>query len=276
MKKNVLIHYHIFKNAGSTIDWILRKNFGKDALTLDESDPDGHITIETMLEFLQDHPNAKSFSSHQLRFPVPQNQNYYFLPIVFIRHPIDRIFSIYHFLHNSHDVNELNDILNAKNSSLKDFVEFNLKFNPKRMRDNQLKFLARRGKIRLYSIHYLFRAFRTIKNCTVLGIVERMDESLVLAEEILQNYFPDIDLAYISQNVRNKNSSLEKRLEEGKTEIGETLMNQLITINKLDFSLYKKANTQLNLRIAKINNFNQKLNDFQKRCSELADRSSNY
>lgn len=271
----MLIHYHIFKNAGSTIDWILQKNFGKDALKLDESNPDGHIKPQTMLEFLHEHPSPKSFSSHQLRFPTPQNQDYRFLPIVFIRHPIDRIFSIYHFLHHNPDVNELNDILKANNSTLKDFVQFNLKSNPKRMRDNQLKFLARRGKIRLYGKHYLFRAYRTIKKCTVLGIVERMDDSLVLAEEILQNYFPEIDLAYVAQNIRTRNPSLEKRIEEGKDEIGETLMNKLITINKWDFSLYKYANNELNLRIANINNFYQKLNDFKKRCNELSDKSSN-
>lgn len=40
---NVVVHYHIFKNAGSIVDWILKKNFGELARKFDGPDPEGTV-----------------------------------------------------------------------------------------------------------------------------------------------------------------------------------------------------------------------------------------
>jgi hypothetical protein len=49
-----------------------------------------------MEEFILDHPHGAAFSSHQVVPPLPARQ-LQVLPIVFLRHPIDRAYSAYLF-----------------------------------------------------------------------------------------------------------------------------------------------------------------------------------
>ena len=50
-----------------------------------------------------------------------------------------------------------------------------------------------------------------VDKCQILGIVDRFDESLVIAEQMLKPYFPDIDISYIQQNVSlDRRGNLEK------------------------------------------------------------------
>ena len=56
--RSVIIHNHLFKNAGSSFDWVLQKNFGDDFVD--------HREDQEMIEgakylgpFLQKHKNIK-------------------------------------------------------------------------------------------------------------------------------------------------------------------------------------------------------------------------
>lgn len=269
MKNPVCLNYHILKNAGKTIDWILEKNFGKDALKFDDiMKPRCTLSTEQMLQFLANHHNAKSISSHQLRFPVPRHPDFQFLAMAFFRHPIDRAYSIYSFM--KRDTRDDHYILKAKSSTLKQFIQFNLESDYKVMRNFQVRFLSRQDNMADIDIHDLYRAYGSLKQCTVFGIVERMDESLVLGEELLRNYFPELDMSYITQNIsHDRNGTLNERLEKGRLEIGSELMDRLIESNNLDFLLYDYASKKLDELMNNINNFNNKLSDFKKRCQEL-------
>jgi hypothetical protein len=274
MKRPLCLHYHIFKNAGTTFDWILERNFGSDALQFDDiANIDTWLSVEQLLEFVANHNHAESISSHQLNvFPVIEHPEIQFLSIVFIRHPIDRALSICRYM--KRDIRGDYRILKAKSSTLKQYILFNLELEGKisPMRNFQVRFLCR-PDVPVYSglyIHDLQRAYDHLNLFTVFGIVERMNESLVLAEEILRNYFPQMDLSYIKQNVSSDaNDTLNERLEKTRLEIGSGLMDQLIESNNLDFQLYDYASKKLDELINNVNNFNNKLTDFNKRCQEL-------
>jgi Sulfotransferase family len=271
LKRPLCIHYHIFKNAGTTFDWILERNFRQDALKFDEmTNPDAPLSAEQLLEFLANHDHAKSISSHQLAFSVIEHPEIQFLSIVFLRHPIDRALSICSFM--KRDPRDDYRWIKAKSSTLKQFIQFNLESDYKEMRNFQIRFLCRRDNPEhsgMY-VHNLYRAYEYLKHFTVFGIVERMDESLVLAEDILRNYFPQMDLSYIMQNVSpDKTGTLSERLEKARVEIGCELMDHLIEANKLDLQLYDHASKKLDELINNDNNFNNKLTDLKKRCLAL-------
>jgi len=79
-----------------------------------------------------------------------------------------------------------------------------------------------------------------------MGVVERIDESLVIAEEELRQYFDKIDLSYIKQNISpERNGNLDERLVQGRSDIGNTLMDDLIQKNKLDSLLHEFAHEEL-------------------------------
>lgn len=269
----VIIHFHLFKNAGSTVDWILRKNFKADAVKIDDKQRPWNVyPAKKILEILEEYPNAKSLSSHQIRFPLPHSVAHLLIPIVFVRQPIDRIVSVYTFIRKE----ERNDeyYSQAKKLGLQEFVKFNLERKEyNQMKNPQLRYLSQEIKVPNPPLR-LAKAIENITACKVLGVVDRIDESLVIAEEILKPFFPDIDMAYISQNVSaGRARTLSERLEYARKEIGEELWAKLNRRNDLDMQVYIAANREMNSRIKNIDRFEDKLFNFKNRCNELEKKS---
>lgn len=266
--RNIIIHYHIFKNAGTTFDWTLEKNFGNKALKFDKYDePLATMMPHDLLIFLENHVDAISVSSHQLRFPIPCHSNFRFLPIIFFRNPLDRAFSIYSFYKRDSRKIEIVDI--AKRSTFKQFIQYNLDSNSPYMNNFQTRFITKQDNFSFVDISDMFQAFTILNQLAIFGIVERMDESLVLYELELQKHFP-IDLSYIAQNVsKDRYGSLNERIEYTRTEIGDELFDKLIDCNHLDFQLYEYVNKRLDAMIDEVNDFHSKLIDFKQRCARL-------
>jgi hypothetical protein len=270
MLNSVIIHFHIFKNAGTTVDWILHKNFGKDSIKFDDKDNPANIyTQDKILDVIKKYPNAKSVSSHQIRFPLPKSSNEILIPIIFVRHSIDRAFSLYTFAKRDNRDTGFNQV--AKSSTLQEFIRFNLENkNENHMKNPQTRWLSQEIKEFNPPLR-LARAIENITSCSILGIVDRMDESLVVAEEVLKPYFPNIDMSYVSQNVsKERASTLEERLDKAREEIGKELWNRLVKRNEQDMQVYTNANNELDNRIRSINKFEEKLTDFRQRCKALS------
>lgn len=265
----VCLHFHIFKNGGSTLEWIFNKNFPKHVLSIDGKSPEDILSIDKILEYLKKHPKTKAISSHQIRFPVPKDSKFHLIPILFIRHPIDRAFSIYSFKKKEND-NSIGTI-KARNLNLKDFIKWNLELRGYMVMKNfQTLFLVGKGVRGLPTQEDFQVACDQINSCDVIGVVDRMDESLVVAEEILKNYFRDIDLSYVPQNVsKDRKGDMMNRIESGKQQIGEEIMNSLIEQNQFDMMLYENSNKSLDKRISKIQDFDKKLDEFRNRCRQI-------
>ena len=93
----VLLHYHIFKNAGSTIEDILDHSFGDRFATLETPVEGGIVSNSDLIAFLDAHPHVCAFSSHQIRYPMPLAPGYLFFDICFLRDPLDRLRSFYDY-----------------------------------------------------------------------------------------------------------------------------------------------------------------------------------
>ena len=94
--RSVIIHYHLFKNAGSSVDAILRHNFGDGWVEIEG--PDGKkLTSEMMADYITANPDKVAISSHTAEICLPKIDNVNIIPIFFFRHPIDRIQSAYEF-----------------------------------------------------------------------------------------------------------------------------------------------------------------------------------
>ncbi|MFV2064622.1 MAG: hypothetical protein ACC726_14100, partial [Chloroflexota bacterium] len=99
--RHVVIHYHIFKNAGTSVDRALRTHFGSTWTTLEagdrQRDPSGHLSPERIRRFLDEHRTVQALSSHTADLPPPSVEGLQLHPIIMLRHPLDRIRSIYDF-----------------------------------------------------------------------------------------------------------------------------------------------------------------------------------
>lgn len=110
-----------------------------------------------------------------------------------------------------------------------------------------------------------------LKSIEILGVVERFDETMVLAEEHLRPLYPNIDLADIPANVTPRDQralSLDSR-ESFRAALGEELFHNIMERSALDFELVAEANLEMDRRIAQVENFQQKLQLFQDRCRKL-------
>ena len=91
----ILFHYHIFKNAGTSIDQMLMESFGAAFTTFESRKLFPDLDPDALRHFLAERPQIGAVSSHMPRrflFGPPC------LPIVLLRHPIDRARSAFQFL----------------------------------------------------------------------------------------------------------------------------------------------------------------------------------
>jgi len=271
-KYPVCLHFHIYKNAGSTVDYILKKNFSTNAILLDTGKPRGILPFKTVFHrFKKHHPNVKSFSSHQLRFPIRKNSGFNFLPMVFIRHPIDRAFSI--FSYDKSQKNIKGDLGVEMARKLPALEYFKWAINQEEhytIKNFQVRFLSSKPPRVKAKTQDLEIAIERLKECNVVGVVDRMDESLLYAEENLREWFSEIDFSYLEQNIsKAREVKLNDRLEKLKAKIGNKTYSELEDANKLDFKLYFKANKILDKKLKSVENFEEKMLDFKKRCKKL-------
>jgi len=265
--KTVLINFHMVKNAGGTIEGILEKNFRKEfAMTKYGTKMRKIIPTNALIEYFSSNPEIKAFSSHAIRPPLQNTTDLQFFSILSIRHPIDRAVSIYHFTKRSKLKGEYS--IQAKKSSLREFIDWNLKNEKHFLLDSQFRLF--RNTSNFLHIKKLTSVENQIRNCLFLVIVDRFDESMVVAEENLKQYFKNLDFSYIKRHVRKeREESISDRLKTATEEIGEKIMQDLIDKNKKDLKIYNISNDVLDSRIQKISNFEDKVDDFKRRCVNM-------
>lgn len=269
-QRNIILHCHITKNAGTTFDWVLKRNFKKDGF-LKKDLKKTHIFPPQELEaLLMQDSNLKVFTTEQMSLPHMIDydyKNFKLLPIAFLRNPVDRVASLYNQLRKPHEPTPTSKA--AKESTLKEFVEYAIAHN------NATKHVTN-GQTWILSglTGSLTKARATVDKCLFVGIVERPIESYVVLEEKLKPYFPDIDLAYVRRNVssQRKDEGVKKRLEKMKQEIGDKLFEDLNARNKNDFELRRYAVAKLENELGNIPDLDAKLRNFEKRNRELETR----
>ncbi len=94
--RRVICHYHIFKNSGTSFDELLKKNYGGKFFTFDGPFPFFKISQDELARVIRN-TGSLAYSCHQLTLPVPAALECEVLPVVFVRHPMLRIRSVYQF-----------------------------------------------------------------------------------------------------------------------------------------------------------------------------------
>ena len=95
-KRPVIVHFHLFKNAGTSVDKILQENFGERWIEI-EGPNNRKLDPEDLIAFIRDNPQYDAISSHTAVVTVQEYEDIEIIPIFLLRHPIDRIRSAYDF-----------------------------------------------------------------------------------------------------------------------------------------------------------------------------------
>ena len=264
MTTKVLVHHHIFKNAGSTVDFSLEKIFKSDFRILDG------VPFDEIYKILTENKSIKAISSHHFHSHQFVLEGFEFLDIIFLRHPLDRFRSIYDFYKRAEQIDDpLAKIAQLMQPS--DFFGYLVEYFPNQINNAQVNILANNGNYsKPPSINDYNKAIVKIENIALPGVVDWFDESIVTAEYFLRPCLGVLDWSYIVQNKTSGTAdTIETRLDNFREECGSKLYNHLVAVNELDISLYEYAKTELLRRINYVPNFERKLADFKIKCLQM-------
>jgi len=263
---HVILHHHIFKNAGSTLDYSLAKQFpGKLMHLEDDGNP---IVPEILIKFLDANPRVKVISSHnfggQSFEPYLWSRSIWASHYAMVRRPLDRLVSIYKFFRREpcHDLGRL-----AGELDLQRFLWSLIERYPHMVDNTQVTTLANDN----YYGHCigdddLQRAWARYRAFALCAPMERYDEAMVTLEyNNAPNFDEGLDLAYVPQNVSDPIPGEDKlrRL------IGSELHDWLVRFSELDERLWQFASDELDRRITMVPQFAKRLADFRERCAKL-------
>ncbi len=199
-ERTVVLHYHLFKNGGTSIDSILRANFGEAWITKEFSTA-GDDNSKEVADWIQSEPYAVAFSSHTMVGPIPKIPGVRILSLVNLRDPVSRIYSAYRF-EREQKVETFGAIL-ARHTTFEGYVRCRLALpHDRQCRDFQTGRLATASKGQGSELD---RASRGLEQFDIVGRVEQFDETLNLMHEMLAHYFPDIQVENLHHNKSNQN-----------------------------------------------------------------------
>jgi len=232
----VLVHFHIFKNAGTSVDAALARYFGDAWCPFEGRHAHDIQTGEQLAGFLKDRPDVRAVSSHLARPPLPYANVF---PIVFLRHPLLRAKSVYEFT-------KKDDSQPFRNGALGTFSDY-LKWVVRGedgsvvVRNYQVIHLSRasfcaEGILRAAAnADNLLEAVRLVSSWPAIGIVERYADSIRLFEQKYKEYFPGLSLGVMHENRSGSPNTIQSIVGE----VGAKLVEEFYSVNRLDFALYR-------------------------------------
>ena len=208
-----------------------------------------------IVEFLEDCPkHVKVISGHHIRPLSSSNtQKYGLVYSTFIRHPIERIISLYHYekKHSS----QRPDSYGENHCSQKPFDEY---VEIRMTEDNAL------SNWQVYDLTGGFSADLAIdllNDFLFIGVVEEFDKSLLLLGDIMlkRKILRSFYTGYIRLNTASA-SELER------ADLSSAMLERLLTMNQEDLKLFNYARHKLNLELENIKHLKLKQCSHYIRC----------
>lgn len=246
-----LIHYHIFKNAGTSFEWALQQVLDRRYRSFDSSTPRGLVAHQDIVAFSAENPEVVAISSHQAAPPAPEIAGRSVLTSILIRDPIARIRSIYVFEREQEAPTP--GSLKAKEFSFRDYVEWRLKTSPSMLCNYQVHFCTRTAErpAPTPDEERLKLAIAHLDQMDIVGTVARYNEWIALAENILASAFSGLTLPSAHRNATNRAALPETAIfDQLVNELGEGTAHRLVENNQLDMCLYQVADALLTRRLA--------------------------
>lgn len=266
----VLVHYHIFKNAGTTIEYILRRTLGRRCVAIHGPDQSGVLSPSEVGEYLAKNPDVVAITSHHIRYPKPILANSVVFDICFLRDPLPRFYSYYRYLRQVTPNDGMTELA-AKLEASK-FFELLIDEHPNVVNNPQLVFVANAGEYtRPPDPTDLARAAEIVRTMAVPGVIDIFDRSLIAAEYFLRPAFPELPLHYITLNAAENQveGKCPPTIGEFRAKLGVKVVTKLRELNRLDEKLVALARAEVNRRFRLVPNLENRIKDFNARCKRL-------
>lgn len=229
--RTIILHYHLFKNAGTSLDKILQDSFPGRWVTR-EFPPQGGNNTDMVEDWIRSEPDAVVFSSHTMLGPLPRIDGVRIISVLFLRDPIARIRSAYRF--------ERNQQLDAPGPNLAKSTDFGgyVRTRLSRPGDRQCRNFHTH---RLASMvpgpgPELDRAMQAMDQIDVIGLIEDFDGSMERLKGAVTPSYPSFNYTSVRANVSKPGIS---------TQADDPKLTALLQQNNSDdLALLKAARSQ--------------------------------
>jgi hypothetical protein len=264
----LIVHYHIFKNGGSTIASILEREFGTAFATVHGPDDVSVLDQTSLADFFSNNAAIQAVSSHHLRYPKPVLPNTVIFDCCFLRNPLDRLQSVYSYFQRIDADDPLCRL--ARQEHARTFFKKLIDTAPHLVSNVQVTMLAQGGAFtRPVDTPDVEAAADVVGKMAIPGLVEKFDESLVAAEYFLKPAFPRLRLYYRPQNVsRPLGANGMDRQEWLRHSWGSDLYATLVQLNQCDLELCRRAEGEITRRFGLVPAGEQRLAEFRARCPQ--------
>jgi len=203
-ERTIILHYHLFKNAGTSVDAILKRNFGDKWVTR-EFPPMGENNTALVEEWIRETPEAVAYSSHTMMGPIPQLEGVRVISFMLLRDPIERIKSAYRF-----ERTQQADSWGAQLAKKHDFEGY-VRARLARSGDRQCRNfqIARLASLVPGPGSELERAQRALGSLTVVGRVEAFDEVMARLAAELADVYPGFRYQAVKANTSSGKEPVE-------------------------------------------------------------------
>lgn len=210
LMRTIVLHYHLFKNAGTSLDKILQKNFGSRWVTREFSSGRGDNSA-AVAEWIEEEPEAVAFSSHTAMGPLPKVDGVKIVSVMLLRDPLERLRSAYRF-ERTQEADTWGARL-AKEFAFDGYIRARLTHPADRQCRNFQTW--RLAAMRPGDAPLLERAkLAAAEDITVLGLVDRFDEAVAKLAEVLRPDFPDFTWETLRANTSKKTGATEHFMAE--------------------------------------------------------------
>ena len=245
--RTVICHYHIFKTAGTSVETLLKRNYGDGHISFDGPTSASTVDRSQLTEVIRAHPSAHSFSSHQISLPTPKPSDITVLPLVMIRHPLLRIRSA--FLHEMRDqsVDNPADVMEGFDAWFGELASghpnqlqiCNLQTNLLCRKPDQPPRGRNEGGRPLYD---LSMAMKNLDAVELLGRVGHFDQDIARFPSLIAARGLPFRIEHpVSENVGSPDFSLstEDQLNNFRAQVAAETWDRLLWFNEQDLTLWE-------------------------------------
>ncbi|MCR9062160.1 MAG: sulfotransferase family protein [Rhodobacteraceae bacterium] len=199
MDRTIILHYHLFKNAGTSLDAILKQNFGDKWATREFPSAGGNNT-SLVEDWIRETPEAIAYSSHSMMGPIPQVEGVKVISIMLLRDPIERIKSAYRF--ERKQAAETFGAVLARHTDMEGYMKVRLSLpHDRQCRNFQTQRLA---TLVPGPEPELARAVSALGRLSVVGLVSDFSGTLKRLATAITNPFPDFSWKEVHSNRSRK------------------------------------------------------------------------
>ena len=244
INRPILVHYHIFKNAGCSVDASLKASFGTDWVEFEGLHAHDIQCAARLSDFLQANTHVRAVSSHLARPPLPWSGC---LPVVFLRHPLLRARSVYEFTLRD-PAQPFSDV--ARENGFAGYIRWALRHSIGSVviRNYQVVHLSQaswRCK-HILDAEAGQRDFEDAKalltDWGVAGVVENYALSARTFQALYGPFLPGLEFKDVRVNATSSvHGSIQEQIEQSRNLLGHALCDDFMGVNALDMALYEHA-----------------------------------